>query len=66
LRAAGVEHLAPLDSAEAIATQLMAFVTALRQAKAAPPSSAIVRQASRRERTAELVRLLEACQDGGA
>jgi len=66
LRAAGVEHLAPLDSAEAIATQLMAFVTALRQAKAAPPSPAVVRQASRRERTAELVRLLEACRDGGA
>jgi hypothetical protein len=66
LRAAGVSHVAPLDSAEAIAAQLMAFVTALRQATAAPPSPEIVRQASRRERTAELARLLEACQASGA
>jgi hypothetical protein len=66
LRAAGVSHFAPLDSAEAIAAQLMAFVTALRQATAAQPSLEIVRHASRRERTAELARLLEACQARGA
>jgi hypothetical protein len=59
LAAAGVRDIAPLDSAPAIAARLMQFVDDLRQSKLCLPLPEAVRQASRRERTSELVRLLD-------
>lgn len=59
LAAAGVRNIAPLDSAPAIAQRLMQFIEGLRQSDLCLPSPEAVRQASRRERTSELVRLLD-------
>ncbi len=59
LAAAGVKDIAPLDSAVAIADPLVRFVAAIRRAEVALPCAESVRQASRMERTGELVRLLD-------
>ncbi len=58
LAAAGVKDIVPLDSAPAIADQLVRFVDAVKRAAIELPSPDSVRKASRRERTAELVTLL--------
>jgi len=56
---AGVKDIAPLDSATAIAALLARFVDALKRCEIQLPHAEAVRRASRRERTGELVRLLD-------
>ncbi|MBK7674436.1 MAG: glycosyltransferase [Candidatus Accumulibacter sp.] len=58
LAAAGVKDIVPLDSATAIADQLMRFVDASRRSAIALPYVDSVKKASRLARTAELVSLL--------
>src|SRR5579862_136868 len=60
---AGVTHIAALEDATAIADALRRFVYDVRGGRAPLPDQATVRRASRRERTADLARLLnEAAQ----
>lgn len=59
LRAAGIDTLAPLNSADAISAILVEFVSRLQQVACPVPSPDYVAGASRRARTLELSRLLE-------
>jgi hypothetical protein len=59
LAAAGVRHLAPIDSSEAIAAALGAFLGGIRANAAPTPDPDWVRRASRRNRTRELAALLD-------
>lgn len=58
MRQAGIAHIAALEDAEAIATELGQFIQDVRAGLARVPDAATVRRASRRERTAELARVL--------
>lgn len=60
LRAAGIEAIAPLDSAAAIAALLASFLNQLMQGRAALPNAQAVQLASRRARAQQLASLLEA------
>ena len=59
VRRAGLDSIAPLDSAEAIAALLERFVGDVRSGRAALPDARLVAAASRRGRTQELAELLE-------
>lgn len=59
LRSAGIDTIAPLDSADAISAILIKFVERLKQGSCPVPSPDYVAGASRRVRTLELSRLLE-------
>jgi len=61
LLAAGVKDIAPLDAAEKIADLLLTCVDELLRGKMHLPDADAVRRASRRQRSQELIRLLEAC-----
>jgi len=62
LRAAGVDAIARLDSAEGIADAMEAFLARLRTRSAATPDASFVERVSRRGRAQELAALLrEAC-----
>jgi glycosyltransferase involved in cell wall biosynthesis len=60
LRAAGIDAIAPLDSADAIAHALGDFAEAVKRGTAAKPSAAAVEASSRRGRARQLAALLEA------
>jgi glycosyltransferase involved in cell wall biosynthesis len=60
LRAAGIDAIAPLDSANAIARELETFVDRLRRGEAAMPGHDAVERCSRRHRAEELAGLLDA------
>jgi glycosyltransferase involved in cell wall biosynthesis len=62
VRSAGLDTIAPLDSAEAIAALLERFVEAVRSDRAPLPAAAFVAGASRRARTQALAALLERCR----
>jgi hypothetical protein len=59
LRRAGVETIAPLDSAPAIAAMLQDFVERLQAGTAPVASEAEIARSSRHNRTASLAALLE-------
>lgn len=59
LRDAGIETIAPLDSADEIAALLGRFVVAVRENRAPRADPAYVARASRRQRAASLAALLE-------
>lgn len=59
LRSAGYTHLAPLESADAIASTLAAFLQDLRAGRAPLPTAAAVRGASRQTRSEALAQLLD-------
>jgi len=59
LRAAGVRYIAALEDEAAIARALAHFVADLQAGCASLPDAEAIRRASRRERTAELARLLD-------
>jgi glycosyltransferase involved in cell wall biosynthesis len=59
LQRSGVEHVAALEDADAIAAALDRFVGALRTGNVAIPDQWIARHASRRARTADLARMLD-------
>lgn len=59
LRAAGVDTIAPLDSAAAIRAELKRFIALLQRGAAPVANEAIVKSASRRGRTAEFAALLD-------
>jgi glycosyltransferase involved in cell wall biosynthesis len=61
LSKAGVADFATLESVDAISRVLPAFVERVRERTAQTPPDAAVVAASRRDRTQELVRLLEEC-----
>jgi len=63
LRAAGIEAIAPLDSAAAIARALEQFVRACRDGSAGGPSPAAVEASSRRLRARELAKMLDDVSD---
>jgi hypothetical protein len=58
LRQAGLNTLAPLDDAQAIAQALLAFLQSWRAGRVALPEATFVQQASRQARTDELVAYL--------
>jgi hypothetical protein len=60
LRAAGVDAIAPLDDAAAIAARLRASLQQLQRGAARLPDAAVVRASSREARAAELAALLDA------
>ena len=64
LRQAGLNTLAPLDDAPAIAQALLAFLQSWRAGRAALPEATFVRQASRQARTDELVAYLAQAASG--
>lgn len=66
LKRAGVNHVAPLDSAAEIAEGVQQFLAAIRSGTEPGPDLNFVRSASRHQRTAELARLLDAVTAGGA
>ena len=59
LRKAGISDIAHLDSAEEIASRMERFLEQLKLGAAARPDEALVRAASRQERTRALAELLE-------
>ena len=59
MREAGIDSMAPLDRADAIADRLLRFLSDLRAGTAAKPAAACVGRASRRERTRALADLLD-------
>lgn len=59
LRSAGVEHVAALESADAVGAMLGRFVDALRQGRVTAPPAEAVQAMSRRERTRQLAALLD-------
>ena len=59
LRSAGVGYIAPLEDPDAIATVFARYVEDLRVGAATVSDDETIRQASRRQRAAELARLLE-------
>lgn len=63
LRAAGVEAIAPLDDAAAIAAQLRVSLRALQRGEAPLPDGAAARRNSRAARAAELAALLDEAVD---
>jgi len=63
MRRAGVAHIAALEDAAAIADTLERFVGDLRQGTAPVPDATTIRSASRRERTAQLARMLDEAVD---
>jgi len=65
LRRAGIETIAPLDSAPAIATALQAFVKHLQVGTAPVANEAEITRSSRGHRTALLAELLEGISFGG-
>lgn len=65
LRRAGIETIAPLDSAPAIATTIQAFVKHLQAGTAPVASEAEITRSSRGNRTASLAELLEGISFGG-
>jgi len=66
LRDAGVDAIAPLDSAERIAVQLETLLFELRNGCAKLPAADIVRSASRRNRAEALAGLLDRAAGRGA
>lgn len=52
-------HIAPLDSSEAIARELIRFVQKTANGQSTPPSAEDVRNASRQKRTTQLARMLD-------
>jgi hypothetical protein len=60
LRNAGIDTIARLDSQEEIARLLVRFLELLRQQRAPVAGEATIAAASRRSRTAELARVLDA------
>ncbi|MBK8750839.1 MAG: hypothetical protein IPL99_03955 [Candidatus Competibacteraceae bacterium] len=60
LRRAGVAYIAPLDDAEAIAAALADFIAQIQTGSLLPPTAEAVSASSRRQRSAELARLLDA------
>lgn len=58
LRGAGLDGIAPLDSADAIEAMLPAFLTAVRAGRAPVPHADAVHRASRRGRSESLAQLL--------
>ena len=59
MRHSGIRHIAALEDAGDIAAALECFVDEVRAGTAPIPDAATVRQASRRERTAQLAQLLD-------
>jgi len=59
LRAAGIDAIAPLDSADAISGALSDFAEAVKRGTAAKPSEAAVEASSRRGRASQLAALLD-------
>ena len=59
LAAAGIDTIAPLDSAEAIATALKRFIERFRNGNIQLPHEATITSASRRGRTLEFSRMLD-------
>lgn len=59
LRKAGIQHIAPLDSAEKIAYELRRFLDQTKGGKTALPTAAFVATASRTHRARELANLLD-------
>jgi len=66
MRRAGIRHIAALEDARGIAQQLADFVRDVRAGAARLPDAGFVREASRRERTAQLARLFEETLDAPA
>jgi hypothetical protein len=58
LQQAGIHSLARLDSAEEIATELLKFLSALKEARAELPNPIAVQSASRKGRAESLAQLL--------
>lgn len=58
LQQAGIHSVARLDSVDAIATELMALVAALKEVRAELPNPVVVQTASRKGRAESLVQLL--------
>jgi glycosyltransferase involved in cell wall biosynthesis len=63
MRRSGVRHIAALEDAEAIAAVLVRFIGDVRTGSAGVPDDAIIGQASRRERTAQLAQVLDEAID---
>jgi glycosyltransferase involved in cell wall biosynthesis len=63
LRAAGLDAIAPLDDAAAIAALLEEFVRFPKRTHARIPDNAVVFACSRRQRTAQLARVLDALHE---
>jgi len=59
LRRAGIQNIAPLDSAEKIGLELRRFLDQAKHGEAAQPSAAIAAAASRTHRAGELATLLD-------
>jgi hypothetical protein len=66
LQKAGVENIAPLDSAQEIGVELRRFLDRAKPGAAALPSAAFAAGASRLQRARELGDLLDAVEGGGA
>ena len=66
MRRAGIRHIAALEDASATARALADFVRDVRSGAVQLPDAAIVLDASRRERTAQLARLFDETLDGPA
>jgi hypothetical protein len=64
MRRAGILHIAALEDERAIAEELSRFIDDVRRGKVPLPDETIVRQASRRERTAELASVLNEAIEG--
>ena len=65
VREAGIDSIAPLDNADAIAVGLLQFMDGLRAGTAARPDADCIARASRRQRTLALAELLDRCQGAG-
>ena len=65
LRDAGIDTIAPLDSQEAISRLLIRFLELLRRRRAPVGGEAKIAAASRRARTVELAKVLDAVADQG-
>jgi len=66
LQKAGVENIAPLDSAQGIGFELRRFLDQAKRGAAALPSAALAAGASRSHRACELGNLLDVAEGGGA
>ncbi len=60
MRSAGLPHVAALEDANAVASVLARYLDDVGAARAPLADAAVVQRASRRERTAELARILDA------
>lgn len=65
MRDAGMDSIAPLDRADAIADRLLRFLSDLRAGAAERPDAACVARSSRTERTRALADLLDRSRDAG-